>query len=121
MSGVARSGTGVNDADYKPPFNFTGKLNKVTLTIDRPKLSPDDIKKLQQAEQTAAQARRVGYRQFRLASFIGEFLASNRGLIHEAAFGDSKHGHALLIPPGGGRVFLTAARAGSGAFSAGAR
>jgi arylsulfatase len=47
----------VNDADYQPPFNFTGKLNKVTLTIDRPQLSPEDIKKLQQAEQTAAQAR----------------------------------------------------------------
>jgi hypothetical protein len=27
--------TGVNDADYQPPFAFTGKLNKVTLTIDR--------------------------------------------------------------------------------------
>jgi arylsulfatase A-like enzyme len=49
--------TGVNDADYKPPFAFTGKLNKVTLTIDRPKLSPADIEKLKQAEQTAAQAR----------------------------------------------------------------
>lgn len=42
--------TGVNDADYQPPFAFTGKLNKVTLTIDRPKLSPEDIKKLQEAE-----------------------------------------------------------------------
>jgi len=42
--------TGVNDADYQPPFNFTGKLNKVTLTINRPKLSPDDIKKLQEAQ-----------------------------------------------------------------------
>ena len=49
--------TGVNDADYQPPFTFTGKLNKVTLTIDRPKLSPDDIKKLQRAEQRAAQTR----------------------------------------------------------------
>ena len=29
--------TGVNDADYQPPFAFTGNLNKVTLTIDRPK------------------------------------------------------------------------------------
>lgn len=38
--------TGVNDADYQPPFRFTGKLNKLTLTIDRPKLTPEDIKKL---------------------------------------------------------------------------
>jgi len=41
--------TGVNDADYQPPFAFTGKINKITLTIDRPKLSPEDIKKLEQA------------------------------------------------------------------------
>lgn len=42
--------TGVNDADYQPPFAFTGKLNKVTLTINRPRLSPEDIKKLKEAE-----------------------------------------------------------------------
>lgn len=41
--------TGVNDADYQSPFRFTGKLNKLTLTIDRPKLSPEDIKELQTA------------------------------------------------------------------------
>ena len=49
--------TGVNDADYKPPFVFTGKLNKVTLTIDRPKLTPEDIKRLEKARQAAAAAR----------------------------------------------------------------
>jgi arylsulfatase len=43
--------TGVNDADYQVPFKFTGKLNKITLTIDRPQLSPEDIKKLQAAQQ----------------------------------------------------------------------
>jgi len=42
--------TGVNDADYQPPFTFTGKLNKLTLKIDRPQLSPADIKKLEQAQ-----------------------------------------------------------------------
>ena len=41
--------TGVNDADYRPPFKFTGKLNKLTIKIDRPKLSPEEIKKLQAA------------------------------------------------------------------------
>src|SRR5262245_7175452 len=41
--------TGVNDADYQPPFAFTGKLNKLTLEIDRPKLSPQDIQKLEAA------------------------------------------------------------------------
>ena len=40
------TGTPVNDADYKTPFIFTGKLDKITLTLDRPKLSPADIQKL---------------------------------------------------------------------------
>ena len=41
--------TGVNDADYKPPFAFTGKLNKLTIRVDRPQLSPEDIRKLEAA------------------------------------------------------------------------
>lgn len=45
----ADTGTPVDDEDYKVPFNFTGKLNKLTLTIDRPKLSQEDIKKLEEA------------------------------------------------------------------------
>lgn len=46
--------TGVNDADYKPPFPFTGKLNKLTIKIDRPHLTAEDIKKLQGAMKAAA-------------------------------------------------------------------
>ena len=42
--------TGVNDADYLPPFALTAKLNKLTLKVDRPQLSPEDIKKLEAAE-----------------------------------------------------------------------
>lgn len=42
--------TGVNDGDYKPPFPLTAKLNKLTIKVDRPELSPDDIKKLQEAQ-----------------------------------------------------------------------
>ena len=30
--------TGVNDADYQPPFALTAKLNKLTLKVDRPQL-----------------------------------------------------------------------------------
>ena len=41
--------TGVNDADYQPPFALTAKLNKLTVRVDRPQLSPEDIKKLQAA------------------------------------------------------------------------
>jgi arylsulfatase len=46
------TGTPVSDEDYQPPFAFTGKLNKLTLTIDRPRLSPADIQKLQQAQRS---------------------------------------------------------------------
>ena len=46
--------TGVNDADYQPPFTFTGKLNKLTIKVDRPQLSPEDIKNLENAESAAA-------------------------------------------------------------------
>ena len=42
--------TGVNDADYQTPFPFTGKIDKITLTVDRPKLSPEDEKKLAAAQ-----------------------------------------------------------------------
>jgi arylsulfatase len=44
------TGTPVDDRDYKVPFAFTGKINKITLSIDRPKLSPEDIKKLEMAQ-----------------------------------------------------------------------
>ena len=45
--------TGVNDADYKPPFALTAKLNKLTIRIDRPQLSEADIKKLENAQAEA--------------------------------------------------------------------
>ncbi len=41
--------TGVNDADYKPPFRLTAKLNKLTIKVDRPKLTEADVKKLEKA------------------------------------------------------------------------
>ena len=41
--------TGVNDADYTPPFPLTAKLNKLTIKVDRPQLSPEDVKKLKAA------------------------------------------------------------------------
>ncbi|WP_170991630.1 MULTISPECIES: arylsulfatase [Bradyrhizobium] len=48
--------TGVNDADYKPPFPLTAKLNKLTIKVDRPQLTPADIKKLQAAMREKASA-----------------------------------------------------------------
>ena len=41
--------TGVNDADYKPPFPLTAKLNRLTIKVDRPQLSPADVKKFEAA------------------------------------------------------------------------
>jgi arylsulfatase len=49
--------TGVNDEDYKPPFPFTGKLNKLTLKLDRPQLSPQDIKNLEEGMKQVAAGR----------------------------------------------------------------
>jgi arylsulfatase len=48
--------TGVNDADYTPPFPLTAKLNKLTIKVDRPQLSPDEIQKLQAAMEEKAKA-----------------------------------------------------------------
>ena len=45
----ADTGSPVADEDYQPPFRFTGKLLKLTLTIDRPTLSKQDIEKLEMA------------------------------------------------------------------------
>jgi arylsulfatase len=39
------------------PFTFTGKFNKVTLSIDHPKLTPADIQKIKDAEAKAAAAK----------------------------------------------------------------
>jgi arylsulfatase len=49
--------TGVNDADYLPPFPLTAKLNKLTIKVDRPQLSPEDVKKLKEGEAAAADAK----------------------------------------------------------------
>jgi arylsulfatase len=53
----ADTGTPVDDHDYQVPFKFTGKLNKLTISIDRPKLTEDDEKKLGEASQRAADGR----------------------------------------------------------------
>jgi hypothetical protein len=45
------TGTPVDDNDYQVPFKFTGKLTKLTLTVDRPKLSPADEKLLMEKSQ----------------------------------------------------------------------
>jgi arylsulfatase len=44
------TGTPVDDKDYQVPFPFTGKIDKITLTVDRPKLTPEDEKRLMEAQ-----------------------------------------------------------------------
>jgi arylsulfatase len=46
--------TGVNDADYQPPFRFTGTLNKLSIKLNRPQLSAEDTKSLEAAMRTKA-------------------------------------------------------------------
>ena len=52
----ADTGTPVDDNDYQVPFKFTGKLEKLTISVDRPKLTPADEKRLLQANASAADA-----------------------------------------------------------------
>jgi arylsulfatase A-like enzyme len=47
----ADTGTPVDDKDYKVPFAFTGKLTKLSLAIERPKLTPADEKLLMEEGQ----------------------------------------------------------------------
>lgn len=47
--------TGVNDADYIPPFPLTAKFNKLTIKIDRPQLSEADRKMLEEGFRKAAE------------------------------------------------------------------
>jgi arylsulfatase len=44
------TGTPVDDGDYQVPFKLTAKLNKLTIKVDRPQLSEEDIKKLKAAQ-----------------------------------------------------------------------
>ena len=48
------AGTPVDDKDYQIPFKFTGRINKVTILLDPPKLSPQDIERLKTAEMRKA-------------------------------------------------------------------
>jgi len=45
--------TGVNDADYMPPFPLTAQLDKLTITVDRPQLSAADVQKLEHSQAEA--------------------------------------------------------------------
>ena len=53
----ADTGTPVDDADYQVPFKFTGKIEKLTIKLEPPVLTPEDEKRLKEAEQSASDDR----------------------------------------------------------------
>ncbi|WP_395665482.1 arylsulfatase [Methylocella sp.] len=52
----ADTGTPVDDADYRLPFPFTGKIARLTLALDPPKLTDEDKAKLEAAFKAAQDA-----------------------------------------------------------------
>jgi arylsulfatase A-like enzyme len=54
---ASKTGTPVDDRDYKTPFTFTGKINKLTVSVEPPKLTPQDEKKLSDALRAAQDAK----------------------------------------------------------------
>jgi arylsulfatase len=51
------TGTPIDDRDYQVPFRFTGKIEKLVVAIDPPRLTPEDARKLQEAEAKASDRR----------------------------------------------------------------
>ena len=50
------TGTPVDDADYQVPFAFTGKIDKLTISLAPPVLTEDDKRKLMEAERAKQDA-----------------------------------------------------------------
>ncbi|HLN37520.1 MAG TPA: arylsulfatase [Xanthobacteraceae bacterium] len=50
------TGTPVDDQDYRVPFNFAGKIDKLTVSIEPPRLTPADVASLKAAEAKANDA-----------------------------------------------------------------
>jgi arylsulfatase len=50
----ADTSTPVDDHDYQLPFKFTGKIDKLTIALDRPQLTSEDERRLRQATENAA-------------------------------------------------------------------
>jgi hypothetical protein len=52
----ADTGTPVDDNDYQVPFPFTGKIIKLMISVEPPKLTPDDVKKLETSARASQDA-----------------------------------------------------------------
>ncbi|MGE5201521.1 MAG: arylsulfatase [Acidobacteriota bacterium] len=53
----SKTGTPIDDRDYQVPFAFTGKIDKLTISLEPPKLTPEDEKKLMDAFRAAQDAK----------------------------------------------------------------
>ena len=76
--------TGVDDRDYQPPFAFNGTIDKLTITIDRPQLTPADIKKLQEANagsHKTSESARAWCRTMRMITFAAAVEAGTSLLL----------------------------------------
>lgn len=51
------TGSSIDDGDYQVPFAFTGTIDKLTIAVEKPKLTPEDVQKLKQAEMSVADAK----------------------------------------------------------------
>ena len=52
----AADGTPVDDKDYQIPFKFEGTIRKLRYALDRPKLTPEDVKRLEQGNRVVQDA-----------------------------------------------------------------
>jgi arylsulfatase len=52
----SKTGTPVDDRDYQVPFAFTGKIDKLTIVLNPPKLTAEDVRKLSEAYRAAQDA-----------------------------------------------------------------
>ena len=50
----ADTGTPVDDKDYQVPFKFTGKIGKLTIGVEPPKLTPAHERWLREEERKAS-------------------------------------------------------------------
>src|SRR6266481_1484122 len=65
----------VEDQNCQVRFTFTGKIDKLTITLEPPRLTPEDVKTLQAAKASAANAHKP--RDVRLGS---ELLVSSESI-----------------------------------------
>jgi hypothetical protein len=62
----------VNDADFQPPFILTARLNRLTIKVDWPRMSPEDINTLGNTEAVAVDGKPTHHMQSGLPWFRTE-------------------------------------------------